>query len=235
MKYVDLLTTTADTKDNTVTFTSADEVNPSAWKDVEALASKEKNSSLLKKISTMFSNVRYLYKILGSADISALGSVTQAIATLNGNVGNMKGISSSAAITTQGQYALDAREKNASIDGTLANELSKVNCNLDKRIKFTKKLFSGAKTKDYNLSDFVTESTCVYLALLVTLQGHVAIDKGGSMYLIQGMGIREYVQVTRISGDDIYSPQITVSEGVMTVNTFDTNGCAFSVVNLLNS
>lgn len=124
------LSGTDDTKDNTVTFTSADELNPTAWKDVNVLSSKEKHLSLLNKISTMFSNVRYLYNILGTTDISALGTVTQAIATLNGNVGSIKGISSSAAITTQGQYALDAWEKNASINGTLANELSKVNSNL---------------------------------------------------------------------------------------------------------
>lgn len=125
------LSGTDDTKDNTVTFTSADELNPTAWKDVNVLSSKEKHLSLLNKISTMFSNVRYLYNILGTTDISALGTVTQAIATLNGNVGSIKGISSSAAITTQGQYALDAREKNASINGTLANELSKVNSNFN--------------------------------------------------------------------------------------------------------
>lgn len=125
-----LLTTTEDTKDNVVSFTSGDTANPSTWKDVAALVSNENHKSILNKISTMFNNVRYLYKILGSTDISALGSVTQAIATLNGNVGSMKGISSSAAITTQGQYALDAREKNASVDGTLANEINKLNSNL---------------------------------------------------------------------------------------------------------
>lgn len=125
-----LLTTTEDTKDNIVTFTSGDTANPTAWKDVATLASKEKHSSLLNKISTMFNNIRYLYKILGTTDISALGTVTQAISTIKGNIGDMKGISSSAAITTQGQYALDAREKNASVDGTLANEINKLNSNL---------------------------------------------------------------------------------------------------------
>lgn len=127
-----LLTTTDDTKDNVVTYTSGDTANPTAFKDVAVLASNENHKSILNKISTMFNNVRYLYKILGNTDISALGSVTQAIATLNGNVGSMKGISSSAAITTQGQYALDAREKNASVDGTLANEINKLNSNFEK-------------------------------------------------------------------------------------------------------
>lgn len=40
-------------------------------------------------------------------------------------------ISSSSAITTQGEYALDAREKNASVEGTLANQISTLNSNLN--------------------------------------------------------------------------------------------------------
>ena len=109
------LDTTGDTENNTVTFESSDEADPTEWKSVNVLASKEKHSSILNKISNMFSNIRYLYK----------------------NVGGIKGLSSSSAITTQGEYALDAREKNASIDGTLANELSKVNSNFD-NINFVK-------------------------------------------------------------------------------------------------
>ena len=102
------LSGTDDTKDNTVTFTSADELNPTVWKDVNVLSSNEKHLSILNKISNMFSNIRYLYK----------------------NVGGIKGLSSSSAITTQGEYALDAREKNASVEGTLANQISNLNSNL---------------------------------------------------------------------------------------------------------
>lgn len=123
--------TTGDSKNNIVTFTSADATDPTGWQDVQVLTSKEKHLSLFNKISTMMSNMRYLYKILGTTDISELGSVTQAIANLNSNVGGIKGISSSAAITTQGQYALDAREKNASVDGTLANKIDVLNSNFN--------------------------------------------------------------------------------------------------------
>lgn len=42
-------------------------------------------------------------------------------------------ISSSSAITTQGEYALDAREKNASVEGTLANQISTLNSNLQSK------------------------------------------------------------------------------------------------------
>lgn len=108
------LSGTDDTKDNTVTFTSADESNPTVWKDVATLDSNEKHSSILNKISNMFSNIRYLYK----------------------NVGGIKGLSSSSAITTQGEYALDAREKNASVEGTLANQIDVLNSNF-KTIAYT--------------------------------------------------------------------------------------------------
>ena len=50
-----------DSKDNTVTYTSADDTTADAWTDVAVLATGEKHSSLLQKISTMFKNIRYIY------------------------------------------------------------------------------------------------------------------------------------------------------------------------------
>lgn len=50
-----------DSKDNTVTYTSADDTTADAWTDVAVLATGEKHSSILAKISTMFKNIRYIY------------------------------------------------------------------------------------------------------------------------------------------------------------------------------
>lgn len=50
-----------DSKDNTVTFESSDASTADAWTDVAVLATGEKHSSLLAKISTMFKNIRYIY------------------------------------------------------------------------------------------------------------------------------------------------------------------------------
>lgn len=50
-----------DSKDNIVTFTSADDTTSDAWTDVDVLATGEKHSSLFAKISTMFKNIRYIY------------------------------------------------------------------------------------------------------------------------------------------------------------------------------
>lgn len=76
--------TDGDTKDNVVTFTSGDG-SGDAWTEVDTLASKEKHSSIFNKISTMFKNIRYLYKMLGTTDISAIGdgSLTSAIDRLD--------------------------------------------------------------------------------------------------------------------------------------------------------
>lgn len=80
-----------DSKDNIVSFTSNDEAEPASWSEVETLASKEKHSSILSKISTMFKNVRYLYKMLGTTDISAIGdgTATGAISAINNNLTKM--------------------------------------------------------------------------------------------------------------------------------------------------
>lgn len=76
---------TGDSKDNTASFTSADSLTPAAWADVPVLATGEKHSSILNKISTMFRNIRWLYKMLGTTDIASIGggTLTGAISKLN--------------------------------------------------------------------------------------------------------------------------------------------------------
>ena len=80
-------TTTGDTKDNVTTFTSSDVADgqATAWTSVVPLASGEKHSSIFAKVSQMFKNIRYLFKMLGTTDISSIGdgTVTSAISALN--------------------------------------------------------------------------------------------------------------------------------------------------------
>lgn len=79
------LDSAGDSQDNTTTFTSNDNASPTAWTDVDALTSGEKHSSIFSKISTMFKNIRWLYKMLGTTDISSMGNgtVTGALSQLN--------------------------------------------------------------------------------------------------------------------------------------------------------
>lgn len=76
-----------DTADNIVSFTSADSKDVTAYTDVDVLTTGETHKSIFAKISTMFKNIRYLYKMLGSTDISSIGdgTATGAISTLNSN------------------------------------------------------------------------------------------------------------------------------------------------------
>ena len=89
------LNSDGDSKDLTTTFTSGDSANATAWTDVGALTSGEKHSSLFQKVATMFKNIRYLYHMLGTADISTLGdgadigTVTGALSKLNSDFDNL--------------------------------------------------------------------------------------------------------------------------------------------------
>lgn len=77
--------TKIDTAKSYTTFDSADDKNPTTWSDVELLTSKEEQRSLFSKISTMFKNIRYLYRMLGTTDISSIGdgTVTGGLDALN--------------------------------------------------------------------------------------------------------------------------------------------------------
>ena len=66
---------TGDAKDATVTFASADVADggAGAWTSVGRLSTGEKLGSAFNKVSMMFKNIRYLYKMLGTTNISAIG------------------------------------------------------------------------------------------------------------------------------------------------------------------
>ena len=68
-------------------FTSSDvaDGDATAWTGVNPLTSGEANKSIFAKLSQMFKNIRYLYKMLGTTNISALGNgtVTNALSVIN--------------------------------------------------------------------------------------------------------------------------------------------------------
>lgn len=88
---------TGDSANNTVTFTSGDSTSPTGWADIVKVASGETHASLLRKFSLAVKNLRYLYKMLGSTDISSIsdGTVTgilsflkSSLDTTNSNLNN---------------------------------------------------------------------------------------------------------------------------------------------------
>lgn len=115
-----------DTKDNIISFTSSDSKNPTQYTDVDVLATGETHKSIFAKISTMFKNIRYLYKMLGSTDISSIGdgTATGAISTLNSNLNTKQ--DASTAINTSNisnqsvNYASSANYANSAESATNA-------------------------------------------------------------------------------------------------------------------
>ncbi len=116
-----------DSKDLVVTFASGDEQPANEWTDVPVIQSVEDHKTIFTKMSTMVKNVRYLYKLLGTTDISGCGAdtVTGAIKKLSER--KIPNVTRSASVTQEGQQALDAVEKNAAVSGTMAYDLAQIN------------------------------------------------------------------------------------------------------------
>lgn len=68
-----------------IEFKSEDDKNPSGYTDVDLITDGEKQSSLWRKVSLFAKNVRYLWKLCGSTDISGVadGTLTGAVSKLN--------------------------------------------------------------------------------------------------------------------------------------------------------
>lgn len=82
-KVVDFLT--GDTENNVLTFSSGDELDPSAFgSEPTLMQSKETHSSLMSKISMFVRNMRWVKKLIGGTDISDIadGTVTGSIHAL---------------------------------------------------------------------------------------------------------------------------------------------------------
>ena len=72
-------------------YTSGDDASPSAWTTVTAVAAGLSFSTLINRITSMMKNVRFLYGLLGTTDISGIGggTVTGAISALNSKLSPM--------------------------------------------------------------------------------------------------------------------------------------------------
>ena len=103
---------TGDSKDNTVTITSSDDstvfnsgtlCGTDAWSSVAQMATGETHASLFGKISTMFKNIRTLAKVIGTTDISAIGTgtISNAISSLNSDLSELVATGTGATFSAQ--------------------------------------------------------------------------------------------------------------------------------------
>lgn len=96
------LSTTGNSANNTVAYTSADDASvfnsgnlggqsAYGWTATAKIATGEKHSVLFNKVSTMFKNIRTIAKLIGTTDISAVGdgTISNAISSLNSDLSEL--------------------------------------------------------------------------------------------------------------------------------------------------
>lgn len=104
-------------------------------------------NNLIKKIPAAANNGKLTIQKNGT-NVQSFTANQNGDATANIIVPN---VTRSAAVTQEGQLALDAIEKNASIEGTLANELGKINSNLNTKVD--QGIFKNVVCKKYGSKD----------------------------------------------------------------------------------
>lgn len=88
-----------DIGDNNVTFTTGDEADPSVYKTVSTVNTGTLKS-LLNKITTVISNVRYIWKVIGQVAMGTTAdTVTGAVKELNDKLGNTPMGTTAASVT----------------------------------------------------------------------------------------------------------------------------------------
>lgn len=88
------LRTDGDLKDTTVSFTSGDDLNPTGWTAIGKIFSGARLKDILNGFSTGIKNLRFLYKLIGTTDISKIGdgTLTGIVSALNTDIQSFKGL-----------------------------------------------------------------------------------------------------------------------------------------------
>lgn len=87
------LRTDGDLKDTTVSFTSGDDLNPTGWTAIGKIFSGARLKDILNGFSIGIKNLRFLYKLIGTTDISKIGdgTLTGIVSALNTDIRDVSG------------------------------------------------------------------------------------------------------------------------------------------------
>ncbi len=88
------LRTDGDLKDTTVSFTSGDDLNPTGWTAIGKIFNGARLKDILNGFSTGIKNLRFLYKLIGTTDISKIGdgTLTGIVNSLNTDIQAVNGL-----------------------------------------------------------------------------------------------------------------------------------------------
>lgn len=120
-----------DISGKAITYTSSDttDANATSWTSVSKLTSGLSLGTLFGRVSQMFKNVRYLYKILGTTDLSAIGggTVTDILKTANTDITNLKSGKSNL-LVRRGKTASYSLSANGGASVSITDTLSGYTC-----------------------------------------------------------------------------------------------------------
>ena len=99
-----------DLKDTTVSFTSGDDLNPTGWTAIGKIFSGVRLKDILNGFSTGIKNLRFLYKLIGTTDISKIGdgTLTGLVSALNTDIQVVNGYITTArgGVSASGWYRI---------------------------------------------------------------------------------------------------------------------------------
>lgn len=173
---------TGDASENTVTFTSYDEPNPSDVTDVPEFTSGEKIKQLMSKISAGIKNIRYLINLLGNIDISTLGdgTVTGAIDTLNKSLSDKQNTITGAASTIAAKNLTTSRVLVSNSSGKVA-----VSDITETELNYLDGATSNIQTQINSFSAFSTTSLVANTSLINSSLGYGSVCyKYGNLIII---------------------------------------------------
>lgn len=152
------LSTDGNASQVTVDFTSGDLADSDVTKDtgytpVAKVDSGETATSLLTKISNVIKNVRWIYKLLGTSDISSVGNgtVTNAVATLKSNVGTLNDAIVNKVMFVDGSNKTAFNARLTAVNMSFSNGVGSVTVETEGR-SLSKNAFAVARKANTSLS-----------------------------------------------------------------------------------
>lgn len=182
------------------------------WTNAEPVTLGDKFQSVMTKISTMIKNLKWIYKFIGSTDISSIGdgTITNAISTLSSNKLNASDVKTSLTDTST-SHALSTASGKA-LNDAIASTNSALEANIARR-----RVFSFQKTLAAN---GYTSATVTETELGLTANEYINICSVHHPYSGSGAKFVAGIQIGYRIGDGNRSVMIDMYNSSSSSKTF---------------
>ena len=187
------------------------------------LAQNESNEQIGKMKKISFDKQEEPEELVNGETVkSAFGKLAAAVKTLiihktlqatDAVLGHVK-LSNSAAITEKGLYALDAVEKNATVDGTLAKKISELNDGLKNALIIKRGYYGTSGTSTPWEQDNMFNKTYHYKFKFPNVDGYKFLIGFSNISWTNGNNYFQYLQATHVYSNQEDHANIYSNDGV---------------------